>query len=268
MSPADPRHGTEAGYSAHHRDGETPCAPCFRAKNRHDKRRRVFGPALVELPPAMQALVASTGVATLSRATGISKCSLENMRKRGTEARVKPETLERLRRAKVPTDLGTIRRVRALTALGWSTVQIAERSGVPKTTVARLRDLEDRAFIGRGDLRDRIAAAFDEMCMTTPTYTRWSSRLKGRAERNGWAPPLAWDDIDNDESPVEMERETKSDIDPVVVERLLSGRQVDATRAEKAEVVRRWAADGRSLAELERLTGWNTNRYRPERTAS
>lgn len=202
MSPDDPRHGSEAGYSAHNRAGEQACDRCQAAKNWHDKRRRVQGPALVQLPPSLHHLVSTTSLQTLSLATGISKCALMNIRKRGARARVKPTTLLRLREARVLTDVGTVRRVRALTALGWSSVEIAARSGVARTTVTRLRDMEDRSFIGRADLRDRIAATFDEVCMETPPHTRWSSRMKRMAAQNGWAPPLAWDNIDDpDEQP-------------------------------------------------------------------
>ena len=58
-----------------------------------------------------------------------------------------------------------------------------------------------------------------------------------------------------------MTRETKSELDPVVVERLLAGDVVPTTIAEKREVVRRWSETGRSLSDLARMTGWKPERY-------
>lgn len=158
--------------------------------------------------------------------------------------------------------LGTARRIQALQALGWTLGRIAAESGYPPKP-AFMHNITKKPRV-RHDTAQRIAAAYERMS-GTPGPSR-AARL--HAQRNGWPPPLAWDDIDNDERPVEVNHETKSEIDPVVVERLLSGRQVETTAAEKAEVVRRWVAQGRSLAELERFTGWNTNRYRPAKEAS
>ena len=70
-------------------------------------------------------------------------------------------------------------------------------------------------------------------------------------------PPLAWDDIDNDLQPQSGDG---VDLDEVVVDRILGGERLPATPAEKVEVVRRWLATGRRLADLERLTGWNGKR--------
>jgi hypothetical protein len=50
LSPDDERHGTEAGYAAHGRDGSRPCESCRRAKGRGDKKRRVYGSALTPVP--------------------------------------------------------------------------------------------------------------------------------------------------------------------------------------------------------------------------
>lgn len=41
MSPDDPRHGTNAGYYAHHRAGQSPCVPCRRASKRYGETVRL-----------------------------------------------------------------------------------------------------------------------------------------------------------------------------------------------------------------------------------
>ncbi|WP_374457737.1 hypothetical protein [Nocardioides sp.] len=131
---------------------------------------------------------------TLEQRAGVSICALQNMRKRGAKARAYPETIARLRSVRIPTDVGTVRRVRALARLGWSCPQIADVAGIPATTIARLRDHDARRWVGRDDLRDGVALAYAELSMKRPPWTRWSSRIAGHAEREGWPPPLAWDD--------------------------------------------------------------------------
>jgi hypothetical protein len=91
--------------------------------------------------------------------------------------------------------------------------------------------------------------------------------VSGQARANGWAPPLAWDDetIDDPKARPHL-RVTVDGVDDVVVERVLGGEwKIATTKAEKVEIVARWLADGGSLAELERLTGWNVHRYTPSK---
>jgi len=40
MSPDDPRHGTDAGYQRHRKDGEAACGPCRTAKADVQRKRR------------------------------------------------------------------------------------------------------------------------------------------------------------------------------------------------------------------------------------
>lgn len=66
-------------------------------------------------------------------------------------------------------------------------------------------------------------------------------------------------DDDIVDTPPEVDEEER--YDAAVVERILSGVRVDgASNAERAEVIERWQASGRTLGQLARLTGWNTNR--------
>lgn len=92
---------------------------------------------------------------------------------------------------------------------------------------------------------------------------KWArSYARTVAKKNGWLPPLAWDDIDRDPEPPTAEPVY---LDEVVVDRILAGDRLDATPAERAEVVRRWLNTGRPLADLERLTGWNGAREQEPR---
>lgn len=174
---------------------------------------------------------------------------------------------ERKRRYLLRTDylsvppLGTHRRIQALVALGWSLAEISRRAGYDRSHVplilTRHGPLQARTV-------ERIAKVYDTLSMQLPEektgpQRHAASKARNLARRNGWPPPLAWDDIDNDPAPATAGY--GPDIDPVVVLRVLNGSKVAATNQERREVVRRWAATGRSLNELARLTGWKPERY-------
>lgn len=105
----------------------------------------------------------------------------------------------------VPT-LGTKRRVEALMCLGWSTASVAGIAGLSSYT-----DLWNIVNRPSGTIRkataDRIAQVYDELSMRPPMPTTRGERISvaralGMAQRKGYAPPLAWDDIDDpDEQP-------------------------------------------------------------------
>ena len=92
--------------------------------------------------------------------------------------------------------LGTQRRIRALMALGWTSRDIADHCGWA-TTQAVTELLKARRFV-YATTADRIDTAYRDLCMTVGP----SEKNRRDAARKGWAPPLAWDDIDTDEHPV------------------------------------------------------------------
>jgi hypothetical protein len=156
---------------------------------------------------------------------------------------------------------GTRRRVQALCVLGWSTTQIAERIDMVQNQLWMTTQQET---VYRSTAA-RVAEIYDVLSMSVPPTTTTSerisvSRTKSHAIRAGWAPPLAWDDIDD---PNEQPNFGGADdaIDPVVVSRIL-GQDASlahvATAAERRAVVAVWPG---SMASLERLTGWRTDRY-------
>jgi hypothetical protein len=158
-----------------------------------------------------------------------------------------------------------LRRIQALQALGWSVPQIAVQVGLNHR---HLYSLARHPTIYRSTF-DAIDAAYQRMCMTRPVPRTTGERsgvtkAKRYAERNGFPPPLAWDDIDDPDETPGAPKADHSYVDEAVVLRVLTGdaRQASkATPAERAEVVRRWRADGRPLNDLERLTGWQSRRY-------
>jgi hypothetical protein len=151
--------------------------------------------------------------------------------------------------------LGARRRVQALQAQGWSRTQIATEAGWG--TSGALRYIDRSETITRRT-HERIAEAYERLCMKPPPDAMSAIRTRTWARKHGHVPPLSWDDIDADPEPATGEA---CDLDPVVVDRVLAGRVVPTTHAERLEIARRWIADGRGSNELFRLTGWNIPRY-------
>lgn len=92
---------------------------------------------------------------------------------------------------------GTVRRFRALACLGWSFQAVSERAGI-----GRGRDIASRTTVTRTTAA-AVAAIYDELWATPPRVATREERIvvaktKARALREGWAPPLAWDDDDID----------------------------------------------------------------------
>jgi len=148
--------------------------------------------------------------------------------------------------------LGTRRRLQALMAIGWDQHSLAVEVGVTNTRISNLvRGINPEVT---SHTAARVARVYDRLSMTARDGTKAARYARTVARRQGWPPPLGWDDIDTD---VEPPAGDGVDVDEVVVDRILAGDRLPATPAEKAEVVRRWLATGRRLADLERQTGWN-----------
>lgn len=173
--------------------------------------------------------------------------------------------LGRLRQAEgrpraVPV-LGTQRRIRALMALGWTTTDIADAAGLcHRAKVSQILNGQNgkpAQWVTR-TTADRIAAVYERLSMRIPPHTRARARTRTIATSRGYAPPLAWDNIDDpDEQPAGTTHDPDI-VDPTVVDRILAGDwRLPATRAERLEVIRRYPGPRN---ELDRLTGWNTRR--------
>jgi hypothetical protein len=173
------------------------------------------------------------------------------------EAHRRKNVMRQLRPHKVSVT-GSRRRIQALQRLGYSRDRIAHEMGYT--------DQGALTYIMHPNTKTmlvvtaaKIARVYDKLSMTVPTG-RGATRARTWAIRNGYAPPLAWDDIDNDPRPVSAPRSPRG-IDEAVVERVLAGEHLPTSRAEKDEITRRWRATGRPTNDLERLFGWKPDRY-------
>lgn len=106
--------------------------------------------------------------------------------------RLRPEDVPN----RVPV-IGSMRRVQALAAIGWPIAHIGAEAGVRGTLINELvAGRRKRLPLWEAQGIDRV---FRERCMTPGP----SKTARTVAARNGWVPPLAWDDIDNpDEKPL------------------------------------------------------------------
>lgn len=148
----------------------------------------------------------------------------------------------------------TQRRIQALMAIGWRAIDIAERAGWRRGQSVTVL-LEDHQYFLR-DTAEAVKRAYDGLCMTPGPSTLTAARAK----KAGWLPPLAWDDIDA--GTIAATERDDTYIDHAAVERVLAGDyRIPTTPAERAVIVQRWVALGRTVNELERATGWRPSRY-------
>lgn len=266
MSPDDPRHGKSSGSMAHWRAGEQPCDACRDAKAHAVKRARVDrdrgNPRIVKVGETAHQIVMTTTPAQLSAATGIMEHKLSRIRTAGPDMRVNRRTRAKILAAAgidFWTPTGVQRRLRALEAIGWSMLAVSDEMGdTHETTLRNLVRREHPKFVRR-EFAARVIAAYDRLS-NTPRTGRGATRARNHAASNGWAPPSAWDDIDD---PTEQPwiATDPDHVDDVVVERLMAGKRVPSTRAEKVEAMRRWMAEGRSQRSLCVMHGWQESRY-------
>lgn len=90
--------------------------------------------------------------------------------------------------------VGTRRRIQALRALGYSLRELAEDGGWNTGHAALKYPLVAETITA--DTARRVAEIYERLSMTPATGPR-ATRSRKLAVRNGWAPPLAWDDIDD-----------------------------------------------------------------------
>lgn len=157
--------------------------------------------------------------------------------------------------------VGTRRRIEALQWMGYSLQHIADESGW-KSEQAVFR-LTTREWL-EARTAERIKDTYERLAMVAGP----SDRARARARRLDYAPPLAWDDIDNDPAPIRAdvgEGHPEDRVDHAVVWRVLNRqpRPRRLTRAESEEVVQILAAKGVGANEMERDYGvnvWRRNR--------
>lgn len=267
MSPDDHRHGSRAGYQAHRRDNEDACGPCLVGRRREDKILRYDHHREVQLlhsPVEVAAVLepwltmgftpgAVTQAAGIGRTHGFS-------------------IVERIERGS-PVRRGTYRALAG----------VVEGDFDPTLTVhADLTRTRIYSLMAAGHLQTSLPISatgkwryYDRITVRTAQTMRDfyaahqyesgpSAVTRDRALAAGHRPPAAWDDPGTLAWPLGWTSPltTVEEVDEVAVRRILNGDwRYPANRPERVAVIHRWIADGGTLNELARRTGWKTDRY-------
>jgi hypothetical protein len=159
------------------------------------------------------------------------------------------------------SSLGFQRRVRALAAIGHPSSAVADALGIARGNLSvKLRS----PYVYRAT-HNAMCAIYDELCMT-PRTDHLGRRTAARAHRNGWASPLAWDDIDTDEAPTygDQNPDWEHSIDEAMVLSVINegGRRPRRlTNAEARECVRILIDRGHNSTVINEVYGLQANRY-------
>lgn len=129
---------------------------------------------------------------------------------------------------------GAQRRLQALVRQGWSQTRLGVELGWAQQRVNQVLACQR---VTR-DVHAQIDRLFRRLWDKEPACnTKWDvaavRRAKAYAEVRGWARPLDWDDIDNDDAPAEIERVADDD----AVNRAIHGDDVTLTPKQRREAV-------------------------------
>jgi len=159
--------------------------------------------------------------------------------------------------------IGTRRRIQALSSMGWSQHWIADQLGVSVQAVGSYRTPK-RAKVCVGTAKT-IRDLYEERCMTTGPCRKAAAWAKSR----GWAPPLAWDNIDDPAEQPQLGLTVDTEMDDVAIMRATYGDHVHLTKPERAVAVARLTAQGLSADEVaERLRVTTRTVVRDRRAAA
>ncbi len=160
--------------------------------------------------------------------------------------------------------VGTIRRLEALHAVGWSESDIARRLGVSKQAVQGWRTHRSDRILAT--TAASVAGVYDRL-WDKPATGRMRARTLNWAARNRWFPPLAWDDDTIDDPAANADvlmlarfawlstERTRDIVDEIAVERALAGEQLPLTKAEQTVIRLALEARGTSAADIAAATG-------------
>lgn len=232
MSQTD-RHGTSNNYACGCR-----CPRCTRAASRADAERRLDRlagrPRSVPAEPVREhvMLLQKSGMSgcQIARAAGVSQTTVTNLAlghrgamRRGTAQRIMTVRGVSQATSGNVSSLGSVRRIRALYALGHYQYEIAALTGLSRDCIS---DLAAGQWLSLSMDRDRsIRRAYDVLGMRVGAS--WKTRRW--AEERGWAPPLAWDEetIDDPKALPQMDAAAPRRTEGAdVVDRFLLGESV------------------------------------------
>jgi len=262
------------------------CPECREAQRRYSKRYRLRsqtrgGSTLADAADAaliLRDLSTRMSLSAIARAIGTSHAWVRRVI-RGEIKRISPERAEAINqlRSYHPADksrvttLAAQRRLQALHAIGYTWASLAAETGLTTTAIKDIAYGEFQYLNARND--QVIRSVYERLCMTVPTGATPHHRAAITAARNastkrGWAPPLAWDNIDNPTEHPKLDAHTdtpKQDTtDHAVIQRVIDTgiKPRQLTYAEAAEVTRRLTRSGLSSYDLRERYGLRPTRYK------
>lgn len=254
--------GTPACYTRH----ACRCLPCRREANRAKKRYAAGLCALVDAAPAKAHIESLVGAgwthAGIGRSAGLA---VGHVRYIATTARrVNGHVASAVLAVKGPdagliSAEGTARRLRALSAVGWSGRLLSRRLGMSEGYLYRLL-YRERIDLASAQV---VARLYDELWDQPGP----SDLSRQRAAAKGWPPPMAWDDgygphgIDNpDATPIGMvtagDLGTRGRTADIIIERIEMGYSM----ADLQSLGYRETAVERALIRADRYDMWSTIR--------
>ncbi|MFE0794699.1 hypothetical protein [Streptomyces mutabilis] len=205
-----PAHGTYArangcpGYRE-----PCKCDPCHkelrRVRKLHNVNRQLGRPGLVDATPAREHLQTLLQQMTWEQIFTASGCDSRNLQlvADGRRTQIRRSTLTQIlavqpaptARGKYVDATGTRRRIQALRAIGYSAKAIAKAAG---SAEARMQLISSGAQpTVRHWLAEKINTVFVELHDTPAPASCSATMTRNHAKAQGWAPPAAWDDIDD-----------------------------------------------------------------------
>lgn len=113
---------------------------------------------------------------------------------------VRPQRITDIPECALVDPTGLMRRLRALTAIGYTANHLSRELGMSATQVLRyLQGVESVRF----ESDKAVKELFDRLQMSPLPRGRSTSRAMNDAARNGWVPPLAWDENSIDDPAAE-----------------------------------------------------------------
>lgn len=214
-------HGTAARYS-HNRCRCDPCREAASDAARHRYRMIAYGQwqPFTDATPArehVRALQAQgLGWQRIAELAGVAAPTVSSMlygrAGRPPTGKIRTATAEALLAfrpalddlpATSPTDAtGTRRRLQALAVGGWSAARLAARVGIEPTHLRRIiRGGPENRNVAVSTAR-AVRDLYDELWDRPPPQVTHrekiaASRTRNHARQQGWAPPMAWDGIDD-----------------------------------------------------------------------
>lgn len=188
------------------------CRDRFNARRRA-LRAGLVQPAriLVDAAPVRQHILdlqeAGLSLTCIARQAGVAHTTIGNFLRprpsgrRGLQRQTTPETAAKILAIQPVTTIGTMRRIQALVAIGWTARKIAARAGVSNRWIVDLRP--DTIILA--SYAEKIVTAYGELRHLQPethgVQAGHAQRARDRAKANRWPTPRYWDqhadDIDD-----------------------------------------------------------------------